>query len=142
MIEDINNNKYWFLDQDLLNKHLSHDIVMIDNKYNCIDMPESHSSFLGKEGKSVFDQSLADPYIVHYAGVGKPWLNNKHRNAFFYWYYLRMTMWYETIFISFINSNMQGQPNENVVNDQQPKVSMKRRLARFKRKYIKPILKP
>ena len=142
MIDDINNNRYWYLDQDIFNKHLGHNIVLIDNKYNSIDMPTSHSSALNEEAKNLFDQSMADPHIVHFAGVGKPWLNNQHRNSFFYWYYLRMTMWYETIFISFIHSNRQGLPDEHINPDQRPKASMKKRLARFRRKYLQPITKP
>lgn len=114
MIDDIQNNDYWYLDQDILNKYLSKNSLQISNKYNCTEIPPSHSKFLNNMDYKAFEESLDNPSIVHFAGIAKPWLNNVHRYSLLYWMYLKNTPWYETAFLGNIHQQTpKFTPNNN-----------------------------
>lgn len=110
MIDDISNKPYWFLDQDILNKYLGEKVKLIDNKWNVIHIPESHLETLTEEERKDYLDSQNNPVVIHYAGTGKPWLNNINPHSHYYWYYLRKTAWYETILFSFLAVASQSPP--------------------------------
>lgn len=106
MIDDIQNNDYWYLDQDVLNKYLSKDSIPLSTRFNCTEIPPSHSNFLSNKDYKMFEESLDNPLIVHYAGIAKPWLNNTHRHSLLYWMHLKGTPWYETAFLGNIHQEI------------------------------------
>ena len=107
MIDDISNNNYWFLDQDILNKYLGEKVKLVDNRWNVVHIPEGHVEHLHEDEMKKYIASLEDPAIIHYAGQGKPWKDNINPHSHYYWYYLRKTAWYETLLFGFINISRQ-----------------------------------
>lgn len=96
MINDISANTYWFLDQDVLNKHLAGKVMPLDFRWNTVFIPEDHRSYLSKLDAEAYQRTQSDPWICHYAGIGKPWENGGNLLSHHYWQYVRNTPWYET----------------------------------------------
>ncbi|RFU45992.1 DUF4422 domain-containing protein [Paraburkholderia sp. DHOC27] len=95
MINDLRHKRYWFLDQDVLNKYLARDVLYLDAKWNCVNLPDDVSDALPSGLKVKYDRSIQAPSIIHYAGAQKPWNSFDSFFAHYYWYYLRLTPWYE-----------------------------------------------
>jgi hypothetical protein len=54
---------------------------------------------LNKEWAAKVLEDLKAPKIVHYAGYeAKPWNNKNAPWALIYWFYLRKTFWYESVY--------------------------------------------
>ncbi|SFJ70754.1 DUF4422 domain-containing protein [Jannaschia pohangensis] len=102
-ITDLAENTYWFLDQDILNKHLFGKIKSISSRWNVLWMDHDHSSLLSDGDRKMYEQSFENPAIVHYAGIGKPWRNSLNPLSHYYWEALRGTPWYETILFEFLD---------------------------------------
>ena len=96
MINDISSNIYWFLDQDVLNKHLAGKVVPLDFRWNTVYIPEDHQIHLSKLDSEAYERTQQDPWICHYAGIGKPWERGSNPLSHHYWRYVRNTPWYET----------------------------------------------
>ncbi|MBS1066926.1 hypothetical protein JK164_13495 [Gluconobacter kondonii] len=98
-IKDLRNRCYWFLDQDILNKYLENRVKMIDTSWNCVNSINEIFPHLSANWRAKAVEDLNNPKIVHYAGYeAKPWNNHNAPLSFFYWFFLRKTFWYETIF--------------------------------------------
>jgi len=95
MINDLKNTHYWFLDQDILNKHLKGRVKFIDQNWNNVFIPEDHLPYLSEEKMKVYKKSIASARVYHYAGINKPWKKSKALGGKHYWHYLRNTPWYE-----------------------------------------------
>lgn len=100
--QDLFNKRFWFLDQDVLNKNLLGDVLFFDNRWNSIFMDREIVSFLRGEGFELYQKSIQEPHILHFAGIDKPWLNDNHPQGYYYWHYLRKTYWYEPILRQYI----------------------------------------
>ncbi|UXN05124.1 DUF4422 domain-containing protein [Bartonella sp. HY406] len=103
MVEDLSDRKYWFLDQDVLNKNLLGDVLLISNEWNSVFLNEDTERFLIKEDIKIYKDSISNPSILHFAGLSKPWLNEEHPLSSYYWFYLRKTHWYEAVFIRYLD---------------------------------------
>lgn len=103
MQQDILDRKYWFLDQDVLNKNLFGDVFFIDNKWNSTTIDPIHIDYLNESELKIYNESIDRPFIIHFAGENKPWVNDKHPMSHHYWYYLRKTHWFEKVLKSYIN---------------------------------------
>ncbi|MCP9319774.1 DUF4422 domain-containing protein [Acetobacter persici] len=98
-IKDLSNRRYWFLDQDILNKYLIGKVKMLDTSWNCVNSIREIFPHLNADWRAKVLEDLKDPKIVHYAGYeAKPWNNRRAPLSFFYWYFLRRTFWYESVF--------------------------------------------
>jgi len=97
LIADLAGNTYWFLDQDVLNKNLLGRVKLLDNRYNVVWMDNLHASALGGSDHLLYTDASQDPAVVHFAGIGKPWLNLLNPYSHYYWQHLRETPFYETI---------------------------------------------
>lgn len=102
MIRDLEVNRYWFLDQDVLNKHLIGKVKFLDHRWNAVYLDDSHYSCLNSDNKLAYDNSLENPAIAHFAGIEKPWRNFDHPLSSHYWKYLRKTHWYEKVIVELI----------------------------------------
>lgn len=131
MLQDLYENKFWFLDQDILNKHLGRKVVLLENHYNTVDFPIKDQKYLSPEDKSAYLKSMKDPHIIHYAGIAKPWLNSSHSLSHYYWDYLKMTDWYEPTLQKFNVSEKKYQAERLA---QRP--TFKKRVARTRRKIL------
>ncbi|MDL2202009.1 DUF4422 domain-containing protein [Brucella intermedia] len=101
--QDLADNRYWFLDQDVLNKHLLNDVKFIDNKWNSLYLDDESLTYLRADDLRTYEDSIKSPYIIHFAGQFKPWVNDVHPLGHHYWYYLRRTHWYESVLSKYIN---------------------------------------
>ena len=96
--KDLFENKYWFLDQDVLNKNLKNKVFYIDTSWNCLNVISDMSVYLPEHWKEKVEQDFLNPKIVHYAGFKeKPWNNLDAPLSCFYWIFMRRTFWYEGI---------------------------------------------
>lgn len=103
--QDLADNRYWFLDQDVLNKHLLDDVLFIDNKWNSLYLDDDSLQYLKADELKTYEESIKSPYIIHFAGQFKPWINDSHPFGHHYWYYLRRTHWYEPVLKKYISNS-------------------------------------
>lgn len=97
-INDLSTNKYWLPDQDVLNKHLKGKIFELDTSWNCLSFCMDLIKSLPPEWAEKARKDFLNPKIVHYAGSDeKPWNNADAPLAYFYWFFLRRTFWYEQV---------------------------------------------
>lgn len=108
MIADIKSNVYWFLDQDVLNKHLFGRTKALDYVWNVVTIPEDHLKYLSAVDREAYEASQKEPRIVHFAGVGKPWESGENPLSHYYWRYVRETPWYEHSLLSSIRYQSGG----------------------------------
>ncbi|RYZ84181.1 MAG: DUF4422 domain-containing protein, partial [Proteobacteria bacterium] len=110
MIHALRNHRYWFLDQDVLNQFVAGRVRYIDERWNTIFLEESHLAALSAKDQLIYEKTMEDPWIVHYAGYIKPWERGGHPFANEYWNALRKTKWYEIGLFTYISRN----PSSNV----------------------------
>lgn len=106
MIKDLSENRYWFLDQDVLNKYLFGSVKFLPTVWNTVSIDDEHFTHLTNVEKDIYNESQQNPKIVHYAGQGKPWVDSKNRLSHYYWSYLRQTPWYEEVLFQVISNNL------------------------------------
>ena len=98
MISDLLNKRYWFLDQDILNKYFLGDVVYLDPRWNSVNSVQNIYQGLPATYIAELKTTETDPKIIHYAGFEtKPWNNRYAELAEYYFYYLRQTFWYEPV---------------------------------------------
>ncbi|MBE2894791.1 DUF4422 domain-containing protein [Spirabiliibacterium falconis] len=106
MVKALIEKKYWFLDQDILNKYFSNNIKFISPKWNVVNCGDEIFNGLSHDQISEIEDARKDPYIIHYAGYEtKPWNNPEARFNEYYFYYLRKTFWYEEVLFKFNKNN-------------------------------------
>ncbi|CAB3758218.1 hypothetical protein GQ57_32160 [Burkholderia sp. MSh2] len=96
--QDLISKRYWFLDQDVLNRHLVGQVKFLDLGWNVVNVSMDVISGLTSNLATKVREVFSAPKMVHYAGFeAKPWNNAAAPLAHFYWYYLRKTFWYEAV---------------------------------------------
>ena len=85
IIEDLKKNKYYYPDQDVLNKFFYGDVEFIDEKWNVSNY-------------CVEDKEFNSLCLIHF--IQKPWTNLDAPLAYLYFHYLRQTPWYEQVIFS------------------------------------------
>jgi lipopolysaccharide biosynthesis glycosyltransferase len=101
-LKDLRSKKYWFLDQDILNKYLIGNVKLLDTSWNCVNMTMNILSGLNSEWAAKAQEDFMAPKVIHYAGYeAKPWNNSSAPWAEVYWSYLRCTYWYEVVALKF-----------------------------------------
>ncbi len=100
MIDDLNKNVYWFLDQDILNKHLKN-VKYLPARWNLLNVSNIIYDDLSESEQADLLDAIENPAVVHYAGFeAKPWNNHNASMSGYYWQYLRHTPWYEEVYYS------------------------------------------
>ena len=143
MIADIQKNHYWFLDQDVLNKHLRGKVKLLDYKWNSVFIPDDHLAVLSEADNLIYKSSRENANIFHYAGIEKPWQKAQASAARYYWNYLRDTPWYEQTLLGLVAKK------EPLSLQLPPQNSLRlaariiwSRMPRFSRVLLRPVLKP
>jgi lipopolysaccharide biosynthesis glycosyltransferase len=102
MIADIKTSPYWFFDQDILNKHCRGRVKFLDHRWNVTYMDEAHLAALTNSDREKHRRSNEDAAVIHYAGAYKPWQTRGHPLEQHFWYYLRKTEHFETVFLPLV----------------------------------------
>lgn len=98
MINDLLSRKYWFLDQDVLNKYFCGSYVVLPAEWNLVNCGDDIYRSLNKTRLSELRKAFSQPKLIHYAGYeAKPWINPSANMGEYYFYYLRQTFWYEEV---------------------------------------------
>jgi lipopolysaccharide biosynthesis glycosyltransferase len=101
-LNDLKAKRYWFLDQDVLNKYLVGHVKFLDTSWNCVNMSMDVLGGLNVEWAAKAREDFNAPKIIHYAGFeAKPWNNPSAPWSEVYWYYLRRTYWFEVVALQF-----------------------------------------
>ncbi|MFZ7344142.1 DUF4422 domain-containing protein [Avibacterium volantium] len=102
MIKSLLDKKYWFLDQDILNKYFINHIKFISPNWNVVNCGDEIFNGLTSKQINQIKEIRKNPYIIHYAGYDtKPWNNPEASFNEYYFYYLRKTFWYEKVIFNF-----------------------------------------
>lgn len=102
MIKSLLDKRYWFLDQDILNKYFLGKVTYLDASWNVVNC--GHEIYEGLSEQQIKELQSAEhfPKLIHYAGYEtKPWNNRNAKFSEYYFYYLRKTYWYENVMFSF-----------------------------------------
>ena len=98
MIDDLLSKKYWFLDQDILNKYFQNNVLFVEPRWNFVNCGKEIYKGLNSTQVKALEQASENPAIIHYAGFEvKPWNNMRAAFAEYYFYFLRQTYWYEDV---------------------------------------------
>lgn len=115
MILDLLSKKYWFLDQDILNKYFQNDVHFINPAWNNVNVGTEIFKGLTEEHISELIEAGKAPKLIHYAGYeAKPWVNNNAPFSNVYFKFLRQTYWYEQVYFK-IKSDLQDKRVEEFV---------------------------
>jgi lipopolysaccharide biosynthesis glycosyltransferase len=106
-----------YVDQDIMNSVANgKNIFWISNYWN---VPWYYKfNWLYYKGHSAYDtiiHQLENPFIIHYAGGVKPWIEPYKPNAHYFWQYARNTPFYETLLHSLTHTMLSHEIN-NVNN--------------------------
>ena len=110
MIKALLDKRYWFLDQDILNKYFLGKVTYLDPSWNVVNC--GHEIYDGLSQKQIQELQQAEnaPKLIHYAGFEtKPWNNRNAKFGEYYFYYLRKTFWYENVMFSFKSNEHNNQ---------------------------------
>ncbi|WP_251213098.1 DUF4422 domain-containing protein [Adlercreutzia murintestinalis] len=97
-------DQYIYMDQDILNVVCQGRVQFLDMRWNV--MMDHHNGegrgnlikrFTPAEISKGYFESRKDPFIIHYAGSEKPWVNPECDYAAVFWRYARTTSFYEII---------------------------------------------
>ena len=98
MAKDVSERRYWFLDQDVFNRHFLGKVRLIEGRWNLVNMASITQQYLNAEWSKETERQKRDPAIIHYAGYqAKPWNDPMAPLAEYYWENLRKTPWYEQV---------------------------------------------
>lgn len=98
MIADLGDRKYWFLDQDILNKYYASSYFPLSYDWNYVNCQSEILNSLPPDLRCALASAGQQPKLIHYAGYeAKPWVNRGAFMAEHYFFYLRQTFWYEFV---------------------------------------------
>ena len=126
-------NKFRWLDQDLINKYFQGNIKYIDNYWNLMifNDPE-HICEYYLEGDIHLDYftSRDNPGIIHYVGRGMPCFNPWGDMFWYYWKYARSTPYYELILSTMIDQKLmkESQRLNDIFNHQSAFLKLKNKI--------------
>lgn len=102
LLRECADNKYRYLDQDVLNKYCEGHVLFLDMKWNTlIDCDNKRiSGIIQHSPKNIYKEYIEarkSPCIVHYAGYQKPWNTYNCDMDNIFWKYARCTPFYEKL---------------------------------------------
>ena len=99
---ELKKKKYWFVDQDVLNKLLNDSVQYLDMSWNVMNHLLMVTKGLDNDLVRKIKESIDSPRIIHYAGKkAKPWNNMNAPMSQYYWHYSRKTYWYDELMQAF-----------------------------------------
>lgn len=109
MIQLASARKWELLDQDVLNIVAENKIKFIDMSWNVMFdwgriRRDKIISYAPKQLQDKYEEARKMPKIIHYAGPDKPWQNPDADFAEEFWFYLKMTPFYEQIIFRYVNT--------------------------------------
>lgn len=112
-LENQNNLKY--PDQDLLNKCFENNYKELKIKYNLTNEYLDYSNKLSKDKSEELVEAINHNTIRHFEGGPKPWLYNHFKQNGFdkFWFYAKMTDFYELLATEFMINNIREIPRKN-----------------------------
>ena len=100
LLELVSKNSYRILEQDGLNVFFKDNIKYIDTAWNYAVENSCYTEIIKYMPEIFYNQYLQDklnPYIIHWAGVNKPWFSTDEEFVDIWWNYARKTPFYEEI---------------------------------------------
>jgi lipopolysaccharide biosynthesis glycosyltransferase len=98
MTDSLMSRKFWFLDQDVLNKFFCGSQIQLPAEWNFVNCTDDIASSLDIRRARELEEARRNPKLIHYAGYeAKPWINRDAYLSEFYFFYLRRTHWYEEV---------------------------------------------
>ncbi len=98
MTDSLLAKKYWFLDQDILNKYFCGSHINLPAEWNFVNCTDDISASLDQDRALELRDARKNLKLIHYAGYeAKPWVNSSAYLSEYYFYYLRRTFWYEQV---------------------------------------------
>ena len=90
---------YTYQEQDILNELFAGHILDIDCKWNVvgIEQTEKIKEGLSKDLIEKYEESLENPYVIHFAGGFKPWIYNNAPYSEYFFKYAKNTPWFVNI---------------------------------------------
>jgi len=109
MVNDLLEQRFWFLDQDVLNKYFAHSYLPLPQAWNYVNCQADVLASVSQASRLQLQAAAASPQLIHYAGYeAKPWVNAEAWLAVPYFYYLRKTFWYEQVIRSLTAARRRG----------------------------------
>ena len=100
ILQQVGEKRYWFLEQCMFNDVFGLKTKKLDMHWNTVisegDFKNIQKTFSEKEFEE-YENALANPYVVHFAGKNKPWNSINISYADRFYKYARLTPWYESI---------------------------------------------
>ena len=103
--------KYWFLDQDILNKLVDGNVKLLPYNWNVLHGNLDASALINSLPASIKDDYIAarqNPSIIHYAGPLKPWDNRNVEFSDYFWKEMMKTIWFSDMVFDALTSHYQG----------------------------------
>lgn len=98
LMQVMDRKRYWFLDQDIMNVVFQQRVHYLPLKWNVFHGNGDVDAFFPGLKFSTYMRYLEarnDPYMVHYAGENKPWIQPNVDFSELYWACVAQTPWYE-----------------------------------------------
>ena len=116
LIDTAINNKFNYVDQDVLNKVCHGKVLFLDSSWNVQTESGSKKGIMALLPIKLYHKWLEDrtnPKIIHYASYCKPWNTPDSDLADIWWKYARMTPFYEEI----LYKNLKVSPTQNITQN-------------------------
>lgn len=127
-------------DQDILIKQFYEDYLELDFKFNLLSGQIAYKKQDSKEIEENIENAIKNPIIRHFETANKPWLINKNaynnnvlNNFNEFWFFAKMTDFYDNLFMNFMVLN-----NNNNINCNNNNIKIKKYVKLFG---IIPLLK-
>ena len=139
--------KYYFQDQDILNKYYKKNFKRLPAEYNVFNSNIEEFAYVHWKGVKEVQEARKNPKIIHYAAHhNKPWLASPVPYDTYYWKYLKKTPYYERVLISMqkrLNQSRIEQFVNRVVNGRiEEHITTGRIIRAFRRTIKNKLLKP
>ncbi len=108
-------NSLKYPDQDLLNKCFENNYKKLPLKFNLTNEHIDYASKLSKEKQLQLREAVENNFIRHFEGGGKPWIYNSFKQFGFdkFWFYAKMTDFFEILALEFMINNIREIPHKN-----------------------------
>ncbi|WP_077329095.1 DUF4422 domain-containing protein [Virgibacillus siamensis] len=101
LMDEAQQNKYYFQDQDILNKYFRKNFILLPSEYNVFNSLNQEFANIPWTSMKKVQDAKQHPKIIHFAAAhNKPWKNIGVPFDHYYWSYLRKTPYYERVMLS------------------------------------------
>jgi lipopolysaccharide biosynthesis glycosyltransferase len=131
MMREIDEGRYLFRDQDILNKTFRNDLALLDPRWNVFNSLPGAYARVPATGYATAMEARQDPWLIHYADRDyKPWHGHAVPHAEDYWQALIRTPFYGEVLSSLAGrASRRNSPAPVEAPSKAPMVKMGRDLA-------------